>query len=591
MSTKTTFKRIALVTVAALGFGVLSVAPSQAVSQADTLAISATTAAILTGETATATLTGTFLSDSAAGGDTLTVTASATSLPSGGNVMPALVASDTVNAVISISGNSARIVNVASAVTATSGKITVNVVMPSAAKPGVYAYKFTPSVATGSTLNSSAVTFTVTVTAAPADDTTASAAKSTSIIQTGETVTAGAIADSATVIAKTVVATAQAATIRVVVKNANGTTLATQPALTVLVKSGTPGTVGKSLDFNDSSTAMVSEGRALTTTAGQLIGVFSDGTEGISEVEIYAGTILLATEKVTFFGDVASYAGTNAKKSIGVGETSTITVTGADKAAYKTAAPTIFATSSDSSVATVPATSGSGSIVVTGVKSGKATITLCDTAACASAKITSTVAVVVGALTAKTVTLAFSPLAPTAGEKVTVTLTALDASGNPVGDGVRSLMAAGGFTSNVSVSGSTLPTVDTVTLANGVAEYVFFAPAAGVIEFSATEGTATDSTTKGKITGSVTVSNPGLDAATTAAEAAEAAAQDATDAALDATTAAEAAGALAQEAVDLVTELSAQVTKLMDALKAQIDSLTKLVQKMAITVAKVAAKK
>jgi hypothetical protein len=30
MSTKTTFKRIALVTVTALGFGVLSVAPSQA---------------------------------------------------------------------------------------------------------------------------------------------------------------------------------------------------------------------------------------------------------------------------------------------------------------------------------------------------------------------------------------------------------------------------------------------------------------------------------------------------------------------------------------------------------------------------------
>ena len=41
MSTKTTFKRIALVAVAALGFGMLSVAPSSAVPQTDTLTASA----------------------------------------------------------------------------------------------------------------------------------------------------------------------------------------------------------------------------------------------------------------------------------------------------------------------------------------------------------------------------------------------------------------------------------------------------------------------------------------------------------------------------------------------------------------------
>jgi trimeric autotransporter adhesin len=578
----TTIKRVALVAVAALGLGVLSVAPSQAVSQADTLSISATTAAIQTGETATATLTGTFLSDSVAGGDTLTVTSSATSLPAGGNVMPTLVASDTVNAVVSISGNVARIVNVAGAVTATSGKITVNVVMPANAKVGTYAYRFTPSVATGSTLNSAAVTFTVTVTASPADDVVASAAKSTSIIQTGETVTAGSIADSATVVAKTVVATAQAATIRVVVKNANGNTLATQPALTVLVKSGTPGTVGAGADNNDSATAMVSTGRALTTTAGQIIGVFADGTEGVAEVEIYAGTTLLATEKVTFFGDVASYAGTFAVKSLGVGDTSTITVTGADKAANKTAAPAVYAVSSDSSVATVPATQGAaGSIVVTGVKSGKATITLCDTAACASAKITSTVAITVGAKTAKTVTLSMSPAAPTAGEKVTVTLTATDASGNPVADGVRSLFAAGGFSPSVTVNGSTLPTVETTTISAGVAEYIFYAPSAGAVTFTATEGTATDSTTKGKIEGTVTVSNPGLDAATDAANEAIDAANAATDAALAAAEAADAATTAAQEASDAVAALSESVTKLIAGLQAQIKSLAAVVAKIA----------
>jgi trimeric autotransporter adhesin len=574
----TTIKRVALVAVAALGLGVLSVAPSQAVLQADTLAISATTAAIQTGETATATLTGTFLSGPSNAVDTLTVVASATSIPAGGNVMPTLVASDTVNASVNVNGLTATIVNLAqTAATATSGKITVNVVMPAAAKPGVYAYKFTPAVSAGSSLNSAAVFFTVTVTAAPADDLVVSAAKSTSVISTGETATAQ-IADSATVVAKTLAPTAQAATIKVVLKNAADKTLA-DASLTVIVKSGTPGTVGSSAA--GVSSGMTSQGRAISTTAGDVIGVFSDGTEGVAEVEIYAGTILLATEKVTFFGDVASYAGTFAVKSLGVGDTSTITVTGKDKAGNATGAPTIYATSSDTSVATVPATSGSGAIVVTGVKSGKATITLCDTAACASAKITSTVAITVGAKTAKTVTLSFSPAAPTAGEKVTVTLTATDASGNPVADGARFLVSSAGFTSSVSVSGSTLPTGETVTIAAGVVDYIFYAPAAGTVTFTATEGSATDSTTKGTITGSVTVANPGLDAATDAANEAIDAANAATDAALAAAEAADAATTAAQEASDAVAALSESVTKLIAGLQAQIKSLAAVVAKIA----------
>jgi hypothetical protein len=429
-------------------------------------------------------------------------------------------------------------------------------------------------------LNSTAVTFSVTVTAAPADDVVVSAAKSTTWLQTGETVTATAAADSATVVAKDVAATAQAATVRVVAKNAAGTTLASQPTLTVLVKAGTPGLVGKSADTNSGSTGMTATGRALTTAAGDVIGIFSDGTEGVAEVEIYAGTILLATEKVTFYGATASYVGTNSKKVVGVGETSTITVTGADKAANATAAPSVYAVSSDTAVATVSAGPAS-TLTVTGVKSGTATIKLCDTSACTAATITSSVTVLVGALTAKTVTLSFSPSAPTAGEKVTVTVTALDASGNAVGDGVRALYAAGGYSPSVTVNGSTLPTTTTETLTAGVATYIFYAPTAGAVTFTATEGTATDSTTKGTITGSVTVSNPGLDAATDAANEAIDAANAATDAALAAAEAADAATTAAQEASDAVAALSESVTKLIAGLQAQIKSLAAVVAKIA----------
>ena len=55
MSTKTNFKRIALVAVAALGLGVLSSVPSNAAINADSVTLSATTAAQTTAETYTAT--------------------------------------------------------------------------------------------------------------------------------------------------------------------------------------------------------------------------------------------------------------------------------------------------------------------------------------------------------------------------------------------------------------------------------------------------------------------------------------------------------------------------------------------------------
>ena len=89
MSTKTTFKRIALVTVAALGFGLLSVAPSSAVTQSDTLALGATATSVTTGTAASTTLTQTFLGNN---GDTMTVTVSLVSGPTGNTVVPTLTA-------------------------------------------------------------------------------------------------------------------------------------------------------------------------------------------------------------------------------------------------------------------------------------------------------------------------------------------------------------------------------------------------------------------------------------------------------------------------------------------------------------------
>jgi len=78
---KLIFKRIALVVVATLGLGVLSAGPSSSaiVGSSDTLALSSTTATIAAGETASVTVTQTFVG--AATGDSMTVSMEDQSVP------------------------------------------------------------------------------------------------------------------------------------------------------------------------------------------------------------------------------------------------------------------------------------------------------------------------------------------------------------------------------------------------------------------------------------------------------------------------------------------------------------------------------
>jgi len=96
MSTKTNFKRIALVAVAALGMGVLSSVPSQAVGNADSLTVA-------TGTQYTTTAGGSHLADSGTAAtatfqflapstqDTYTLVASLKSAPAANTQLPYLM--------------------------------------------------------------------------------------------------------------------------------------------------------------------------------------------------------------------------------------------------------------------------------------------------------------------------------------------------------------------------------------------------------------------------------------------------------------------------------------------------------------------
>ena len=109
MSTKTNFKRIALVAVAALGMGVLSSAPSQAVGNADSLTVT-------TGTQYTTTAGGSLVADSGTaataafqflGGatqDTYTLVASLKSAPASSSALPFLMLDTSTMAGVSASG-------------------------------------------------------------------------------------------------------------------------------------------------------------------------------------------------------------------------------------------------------------------------------------------------------------------------------------------------------------------------------------------------------------------------------------------------------------------------------------------------------
>jgi trimeric autotransporter adhesin len=570
MSTKTTFKRIALVAVASLGLGVLtSVAPATA--DADLTTLTSATSTTTVGVAVTNVLTVTHLA--AGAGDTITATAVLLSAPITATNTLTMTDTSTVTTVNNSAGSgvSSLVLSVGAAAAGRSTRAATLGITPNAA--GTYVVRVTPG---GTALNTTALTWTITVTDALA----VSAAFSTSFINAGETTTA--TADATVVASRTISNDTQTATIVVTPMVALATAPVAAVALSATITG--PGVLGINTAGNVAS--IVPTGRAITGTAGQYaIGVFSDGSSGVATVTISAGTVVLATETVTFFGPTTSFAQTSSKTNIGVSETGTVTVTAKDASGVASAVGTIFAVSADTTKATVAV---SGSVVtVTGVAAGATTVTICDTALCAAPTVSLVVPVTISKVTAASIALSFDKAEYSLGERMTVTVTALDSNGLGVADGSRNLFSAAGITSNVALQGATYTAAAAVTVVAGKATFTAFAPLVpGPVVISATQGAALDNvialaTSAVAVTAATTVVGDGAaQAAADAAAEATDAANAATDAANAAAEAADAATAAAQDAADAVAALSTQVAELVSALRKQITSLTNLVIKI-----------
>ena len=576
MSTKTTFKRVALVAVAALGLSITAVAPSHATATNGIIADSFTAAGAATAASSTtvgtaATVAVTYSGIAAANTDVATV---------GGSVQSSPLTSSAVSITYADTASATQVNSAFSTPTITaaaSGRATRYLTAsftPDVA--GTYVLKLTSAGA----VNNAYVTWTITATAVGA----VTAADSTSIINAAEVV--NGTTDAVVSASKVIAASAQKASIVVTAKNAAATDLTSSTVLTATITG--PGSLG--IDTAANVASIAATGRAITGTAGQnVIGVFSDGTAGVATVTISAGTTVLATETVTFYGSLATLTASVKKPVAGTGSATSAAIEVIGKDSSGVVVPSVGLTITSGTTATIAsftatsssaaeAAAGTASVSVTGVSAtnGVVVLTIADTA---TGLVTTTATVTVSSEEAASVTVAFDKSEYAPGEKATLTISAKDANGRVVANTLANSGDEFSWTTNVSTV-STLPVA--AAFANGVQTVTVYMPATsgvftvtGTLVSGAAWSTALDGTT---VSASATVLNPAADqaqAATDAAAEATDAANAATDAANAAAEAADAATAAAQDAADAVAALSVQVSEQIAALQAQNEALRK----------------
>jgi hypothetical protein len=631
MSKKTFFKRIALTATVALGFGMLSVAPSNAVVSGESLTIGAlstdttTTYAstIAVNETATAVMKHTWVSTSrnnesvtvtatrlSAGTGTLRMTLTDSSSSVGQYDQPEYMASGALNAV-NLIGTSASQLNsgAASAVTeftvsdsaGTAGSTAVNstislrFIAPSVA--GTYNFVVSTGIRTGTTDRSgSSVTWTVTVTAA---DVLATAA-STSTLRTGTALRSGGTkegTDSSVVASRATTVTTAAATIWVEQKNSASTA---NESMTVTV-SGPAWVNTDSATRPTSGTAITIRnlgpigGSNISSTTQTPIFVWSNGTAGTATITVstISGTVL-GTETVKFYGNVTSIVVDTTYRKIlragGFASQPTIDIYATDAAGV--ARPGLsFSMVSSTTSAVNSITSGACSdldgdgypgyyscvaeTTSTSVSGNAATLTyrvVNPAITTSTAYFTLDHAVTLGG-SASTITLTSDKANYAPGEVMVITATAKDSSGNPVWDG-----ASGPTTASLAANKSLGGTVTMNLYYDGVSTSQVRNPlnpraftGGNLIYAPNASGAFTVTHTYGTLSEKTAVltATVGDDGAITAANAASDAAAEAIDAANAATDAAN----LAAEAADAATVAAEEARDAADAATAAVEAL------------------
>ena len=571
MSTKTNFKRIALVAVASLGLGILSSVPSQATVQNQTLTPANGTATVTVTDSLTAaTVALSVLVSSAA--DSVTVSL----IPQAGTTLTAfmgLVDTTTTLTLVETGVSSATVANqktrtqyvkanflkAGSTIDQNGSSARANYVVyadTAVASTGYLGASFRielDTVAAGLTAGThsySVITrsfdngiynaakdlvsnVSIVVPALASASKTVNGALSS--VSLGNTVanlsgTTSTSTDSTIAVAATASAD-DAGFVRVRLRNASAGNA--QESLTATITAGRIGLIGGTMgrSINVAYTAAM-------VTAGYVdLAIQPDGTSGTGTITIAATSYTFPTKSVTFYGattasvTAAAYASVIGASGIGVHGSQFDSLNnswgaGTDLYAYSSDTSVI---SSYGSACTWNSTLKVSLCTLTGVKNGTANITLRDAATVAtSTKSSSAVAVKVNINAAATVALEFNKTSYAPGEKATLKIIAKDAAGAVLpAQTYSNLFSTGGLTTSASIgsaiSSTVLSNVSVVTMAtvaastdtplvtlDPIGQVTFFMPlAGGTVTVTGKGGTSLPASGQVTVTATATVTDSG----------------------------------------------------------------------------------
>jgi hypothetical protein len=605
MSIKTTFKRIALVAVAAMGFGVLtSVAPASAAPNATPWTVTAA-------QTSTGGGTATTTATQIVGANNYVELTTNDDYLTAAAVTVLVVSGSTITYTATGQGSTAGIVNPAQTeVIYADDLINGNKVRISAATVGTVTAKYYErAVVNGVPTDTLKQTVTITVSAVK----TWSSRFSTSVIAgTGNPVAGVGETDILAPKGPLTGPFASVATVTITFNDANNALLTsptgTFPSVRAVFKNASdPGNLSWGANGGGNVGRDVT---VITKAATQTLTIFQDGWAGTSTIDIYVDGTYWTSETLSFYGEVTTVTATQklfvapitggAHGCGAVSATCTgatialtpaVTLVATDAKGIKVPFLAFTATSSDTTVfassttyaETVATGTGSYNANVSSIPAGTsgktATITwktlksdgvtVVDTAA------TPTTFAVGGSAASIAFTVNASG---NAGAKGTFTIDKKDSAGNKSVDAAHTV----NFKSNTAVTASIFDAssntqtsgTSTQLIINGTKTWDFFNP---LVDASVVFDVLVDSLLTGSQSFTVsTVSQAALDASQEAIDAANAA----TDAANAAAEAADAATAAAQDAADAVAALSTQVSEMVAALRKQITALTNLVIKI-----------
>jgi trimeric autotransporter adhesin len=552
MSTKTNFKRIALVAVAALGLGLLSSVPSQAAVVGNVTittsgtALTGTATRTVADSTTDATVTIAFTSNSTT--DSVLVTAYQTGGPStatgrlrfvdtttsfsttgilfvGGGVGPAQYSGDS-----SVAGTSGLYITGGSGYNAAS--IGVQIDSTSSTAVGTYTYDVVaqPITPARAAVASEAVrtTVTITVAALTVESRVPSAANSTAIMSPSGGGTEEAVSGVATA------STTPIGNIQIKLRNASGSsgTLPGSESVTVTTTVGTVGMVGGTFGR---SVVLAYNNNGVAVTDSITVQLRPDGSVGTATITISTPSVTFASKAATFYSAVPSTLVATALNTVpGVGSNAAAIGVVARDSAGNPWTGTLYAYSSSTGVISDTGTSCSYSsanarheCTITGVAAGTATVTFRNTTAAtgigATTVSSNAVSMTVSTAAAASVKLSWNKATYAPGEKATLLIQVLDSTGKVVpANTFTNLFATGGITLSVAAgNGSDTTTAVSRTTASlaslalgtstePVAAYTIYMPVSGgTVTAEATGGSSLPVAAQVKVTATATVTDSG----------------------------------------------------------------------------------